>query len=70
MFDRVYLAPAYLIMAFLCAAPLVYIIAVVIYWMLKRTGWKFCSEASLDESLPDRICRSREYRDNFGSVSA
>ena len=70
MFDRVYLAPAYLIMAFLCAAPLVYIIAVVIYWMLKRTGWKFCSEASLDESLPDRVCRSREYRDNFGSVSA
>ena len=73
LFERIYLVSTYLFITFLCTVPLVYITAVVIRWIWKRSGQRYCrkcqTEKDIDESLPDRICRSGEYKDNNSILS-
>ena len=61
---------------FVSVIPLVYILAVVMHWMYKRSNCRLLSrilsyirpQNRFEESLPDRVSRPHRYQDSFGFV--
>ena len=73
LFQREFILFAFVITVGVATAPLIYITALVVYKVGKRSGMKFCSnncqkEMVLNESLPHRLYHPKQYRDNCGYV--
>ena len=62
----------YFLIAGISTVPLVYVAALVIYKIGKRSVLKFCNkyqmETDLNDSLPDRVYNPNQYKDNCGYV--
>ena len=72
LFQREYTSCTYFLIAGISTVPLVYIAALVIYKIGKRSVLKFCNkyqvETDLNDSLPDRVYNPNQYKDNCGYV--
>ena len=70
LFQRKYMFYAYFVSTGTASIPFIYIAALVIYKIGKRSGLTFCkTESALNESLPHRLYNSNEYRDGCGYAS-
>ena len=69
-FQRKYMFYAYFVSVGMASIPFIYIAALVIYKIGKRSGLTFCkTESSLNESLPHRLYNSNEYRYGYSYAS-
>ena len=72
LFQREYTPCTYFLIIGIGTVPLVYIAALFIYKIGKRSGLKFCNkyqmEIDLNDSLPDRVYNPNQYKDNCGYV--
>ena len=72
LFQREYVLCTYFVLLCVGTLPLIYIAALVIYKIGKRSGFEFCNkyqvETDLNDSLPDRVYNPNQYKDNCGYV--
>ena len=72
LFQREYMLCTCFVILCVCTLPLIYIAALVIYKIGKRSGLNFCNkyqvETDLNDSLPDRVYNPNQYKDNCGYV--
>ena len=69
LFQREYTSCTYFVIAGISTVPLVYIAALVMHKIGKRSGLKFCNEYQTEtNSLPDRVYNPNQYKDNCGYV--
>ena len=72
LFQREYILCTCFVAVCVSTVPLMYIKALVMYKIGKRSGLKFCNkyqvETDLNNSLPDRVYNPNQYKDNCGYV--
>ena len=72
LFQREYMLCTCFVIVCVSTLPLIYIAALVIYKIGKRSGLNFCNkyqvEIDLNDSLPDRVYNPNQYKDNCGYV--
>ena len=72
LFQREYILCTCFVIVCVSTVPLIYIAALVIYKIGKRSGLNYCNkyqvETNLNDSLPDRVYNPNQYKDNCGYV--
>ena len=69
LLQREYISCTYFLIAGISTVPLVYIAALVIHKIGKKSDLKFCNEYQTEtDSLPDRVYNPNQYKDNCGYV--
>ena len=72
LLQREYILCTCFVIVCVSTVPLIYIAALVIYKIGKRSGLNFCNkyqvETDFNDSLPDRVYNPNQYKDNCGYV--